>query len=486
MRRNGSCLASRRYFLVGLAASGLTTSACGNRAKALAYKGDPVPLSRFGVDRFAIRDQAQALQHAFEAAAQEHLLLIGDPEATYRHDGRLLLNGVSLDGQGCTFQPLSDGPQVLQCRGSGWRLANVRVLGAATRRSSDNGFNGLWIGGDDLEAAHDFIVENVIVDGVAPGRGPAGAGIMLSNATNGRLIGAVVRHSLADGIHMTAGSSHLLVERAVIEDSGDDAIAVVSYRRQQRACHHIRVRNAISRRSAARGMAVVGGTDVVFERVTVERSAAAGVYLYGEEAFDTYGTARVQVIDPVLIDCVTGIGLPQGYSNAAMLIGGREGEDLVGGHDLPRGATDCLVRNATITGTGAGCTAAISLHQHALRPRIAGGTIHGSLPSQAGRVAAGIEIGGRDVVIDGVVMIDIAGLAVVVLPTAAGNCRIDRITIDGSLRVPGPISSYIYAENATALRQLLVQNSRFGRGPERLAISLLPSNRLMLESNHLQ
>lgn len=478
-------LMSRRTILAGLVSSGFVLSSCVERdAKASgAERSEPVSLSRFGVDRFASRDQTVALRQAFEAAARDRLSLIGDPDATYRYDGRLILDGVSFDGRGCTLLPLSDGPQVLQCRGTGWRLANLRVQGTARTRSSDNGFNGIWIGGDDRDAAANFVLENVTVDGIAPGRGAAAAGIMISNAQQGRLTGTTVRRSLADGIHMTAGSNHLLVEHALIEDSGDDAIAVVSYRRQQQACHHVHVRNATSRRSAARGMTVVGGHDVVFERVAVERSAAAGIYLFGEASFDTYGTARVRVVDSVLTGCVTGVGLPLGYSNAAILLGGRDGTDRVGGGDLPRGASDCLVQNAVVMGTGDACTAAISMHEHAVRSRIVGGNIRGNAPGRAGRASAGIEIGGRDIVVDGTTMTDIAGLAIVVLPTAAGDCRVNRVTVDGSLQTPGPIGSYIYAAQAPALRRLVVSASRFSRGPDRLSISLLPPGRLLFENN---
>lgn len=453
-------------------------------ARARASKNVPTPLSHFGVDRFAVRDQTAALSRAFKAAAADGLSLVGDPDATYRHDGRLTLSGVSFDGQGCTLLALSDGPQVLQCRGSGWRLANLRVLGGATRRSSDNAGNGVWIGGDEPDAATDFVVENVTVDGAAPGRGVATAGIMVSNAHVGRLLGVTVRRSLADGIHVTAGSSRLTIERVLIEDSGDDAVAVVSYRRQRSLCRDIRISDVVSRRSGARGLAVVGGVDVRAERLRVERSAAAGIYLFGEEAFDTYGTARCRVADAVLTGCVTGHGLAAGFRNAAVLIGGREGLDQVAGATLPRGASDCEIVGVTVAGAGAGCSAAISTGMFALRPRIAGGHVLGN--AATGPAVTGMEIGGSDVVVNDVEMTNLSGLALVVLPTASGTCRVSRIKVDGSSRVTGPIQSYLYAEPAPALRQLVVSNSRFAGGPPRLSISLLPPGRLRLEHNSVR
>lgn len=451
--------------------------------RAAAQASDTVALSRLGVVAGSARDQWSALARAFATAAADGLSLVADPGATYRHDGPLTLDGVSFDGQGCRFVALSDGPQVLRCLGSGWRVANVTLLGAATARSSENDRNGVWVGDEGAHSASDFVLENVTVDAVAPGRGVATAGIMLSNARRGRLIAPVVRRSLADGIHLTAGTRDIAIERALVEDSGDDSIAVVSYRSQQRICRNIHVRDATSRRSAARGFAVVGGLDVTFERVTAESSAAAGVYLYGEESFDTYGTARASVSDAVLRDCVTGRGLPSGFSNGAVIIGGRAGADRIDGELVPRGASACRIVNATIRGGGFSCSAAISTHEFALKPRITGGRIVGPPATRGGVSTSGIEIGGADVIVEDVAMTDIAGLAIVVLPSASGDARVTGVTVDGSRRRPGPISSFIYAENAPRLRQIVVSKSRFGRGPGRLSISLLPPGRLRLEEN---
>ena len=447
--------------------------------------GDPIPLSRLGVDRFSSRDQWSTLRQAFATAAADGLSLIADPDGIYRHDGPLTLDGVSFDGQGCTLRSLSDGPQVLRCLGSNWRLANLRILGTATQRSSENNRNGLWIGDEGAHTASNFVLENVTVDAVEPGRGVATAGIMFSNAHHGRIVAPTVRHSLADGIHITAGSSELLIERPLVEDSGDDAVAIVSYRQQQRICRTIRVTDAVSRRSAARGISVVGGLDVQLDRVRVEKSSAAGVYLYGEQGFDTYGVARCRVTDPVLVDCVTGRHLPPGYSNAAIVIGGRDGADVVDGMTVGRGAADCVVHNPVVTGAGSACTAAISTHQFALRPHVIGGRIRGPAPGRAGAATGGIEIGGQDVTVEGLRMTDIVGLAIVVLPTASGTCQVLRPQVDGSLLRSGPISSYLYAEAAPALRRLVVRDGRFTRGPKQLSTSLLPTGRLLLERNRL-
>lgn len=480
---------SRRALLIGAGAA-IATVACNDRsAQALTKSAQQSagrrarPLSDFGVDRFATRDQWAAMRAAFRAAHAEGFDLVADPDANYRHDGPLMLDGVSLDGRGCTLTALSDGPQVLLCVGNRWRVANLRLLGAARTRSSHNNTNGIMIGDEGGNVATNFVLENVTVDAVAPGRGVGGAGFMFNSASQGHIIRPIVRNSLADGIHITNGSHELVFERPLSERTGDDGFAVVSYRSQGKICHSIRARDGVSRDSGARGCSVVGGRDVVYERFLVERSAAAGAYFYSEDAYDTLGVLRCSLIDPVLRGCSTGRGLSPGFSNAALIIGGREGSDTVQGASVARGAVDCVATNPVVEGAGPACTAGISTHKYAVRPRILGGRLSNLVPTSGSMRTCGVEVGGQDVVIDRIRMNNTAGPAIVVTRTASGTCMINRPEVSGSASRPGPINSFVYADPAPALRQMTVQNGRFTKGPGRLATTLLSPGRLRLIGN---
>lgn len=482
---------SRRTVVLGMAAVA-GAAACNDRqAQADANTGASAQgrperparsLSRFGVDRFATRDQQAALRDAFAAAHAEGFDLLADPDAHYRHDGPLVLDGVSLDGQGCTLTALSDGPQMLGCMGSGWRLANLRVLGAARARTTENHANGVMVGNESRPAT-DFLLDNVTVDRAAPDRGVGATGFMFSNASRGRIVRPVARHSWADGIHVTNGSHNLVFDRPLSEATGDDGFAVVSYRSQGRLCHTIRVTDGISRDSGARGCSVVGGRDVVYQRFLAERSAAAGAYLYGEEAFDTFGVHRCHLVDPVLRGCVTGRGMPPGFSQAALVIGGRDGADTVDGIRLARGAVDCTVFNPVVEGVGSSCWAGLSTHQYAVRPRITGGRLEDLVAPSGSYRPNGVELGGQDVVVEDIRLRNVAGLAIVVTTTASGTCVVNRPQVAGSLLRPGPISSYIYADIAPAVHQVTVQDGQFTGGPDQLAIDRLAPGRLRLVRN---
>lgn len=494
---------SRRHVVAGIATSLLATAACRGNTQPRQPDGDATgqssgrtgavrtprrvrPLSDFGIDRFDSRDQWARLKRAFEAAHAEGYDLTGNPDARYRHDGALSLNGVSFDGQGCTLSALSDGAQVLRCIGRDFRIANVRLLGAATARTSDNWHNGIWVGDEGGQSATDFVLENVTVDAVAPGRGVAAAGFMFNDAHRGRILRPVVRHSLADGIHITNGSSDLWFDEPLSESTGDDGFAVVSYINHKRICRNIRTRGGASRDSAARGFTVVGGIDILYERPLIERAAAAGVYLYGEESFNTYGVARCRVVAPVIRDCVTGRGLPAGFSQGAITIGGRAGQDVVDGRTVSRGAVDCVISDPVVEGVGPACRAGIVTHQFAIRPRITGARLSNIVSTNPALQPNGVDIGGRDVVIERPRMRDVAGIAIVLTTTASGRCTVTAPFVDGSRLRGGPVDSVIYAEQAPALTAFEVRDGSFARGPRQTSISLLPPSKLRLTGNELR
>lgn len=497
-------LPSRRTVVVGLAGV-LGTVACGNDdTRALSKTGASattqgvprkanstssrrrLPLSHFGIDRFAKKDQWIQLKNAFASAHEERFDLLADADANYRHDGPLKLDGVSFDGQGCTFTALSDGPQVLVCLGDGWRLVNLRLLGAARARTANPGSIGILIGDGEANPASQFTIKNVAVGAVGTGYGVGGAGFLFDNASRGRIVRAIVRDSFADGIHITNGSRKLVFESPLSERTGDDGFAVVSYRNQGQVCRDIQVLDGISRDSAARGFSVVGGKNVIYTRPLIERSSAAGAYLYGEGSYDTFGVSGCNLIAPTLRACVTGRDRDPGFSNAAIIIGGRDGSDFVDGATLLRGASDCMVTDPTVEGAGAACWAGISTHEYAIRPKISGGVLTDLTPTSGSFRPNGVEIGGRDVVIDRVRMNNVAGIPIVVTRTASGNCRIDHTVVAHGLTRPGPIRSFIYADPAPKLHQAIISNGVFSGTPDRLALGKLGKGGLVLRDNQIR
>jgi hypothetical protein len=157
------------------------------------------------------------------------------------------------------------------------------------------------------------------------------AGIMVrrSGGAHGRaavIRDCVVRGTLADGIHMTAASHDIEVSGNRVSDTGDDFIAVVSYRADKALCHDISIHdNTVEDQSHGRGISVVGGMGVSIESNSISRSAGAGIYLASEAGYDTYGDTAVRVVGNRLSDVATEAALGHG----AILLVGRPNPELL-------------------------------------------------------------------------------------------------------------------------------------------------------------
>jgi hypothetical protein len=173
-----------------------------------------------------------------------------------------------------------------------------------------------------LPVRNTVIRDNRIVHSDAPGtpgaNSASAAGILLLRAQGFLVAGNAVQRSLADGIHITGGSSHGRVLDNQVRESGDDMIAVVSYagsgpavgataqrlqqawdsRLQQGLVNNVLIAdNQLSSPYWGRGIAVVGGSAITVARNTLANLPMAAAILIAREAsWETFG------VDDVLVD----------------------------------------------------------------------------------------------------------------------------------------------------------------------------------------
>jgi hypothetical protein len=140
-------------------------------------------------------------------------------------------------------------------------------------------------------------LSNITIDGAAA------AGIYVGGASNYVISDVFVQNTRADGIHQTDGAHDGVIARPFITHAGDDSIAVVSYRDQPIACHHITISSPKSFDNLlGRAFSVVGGHDITWTDVFADRSDSAALYLATEGApYFTYSTRRVTVAGGTLI-----------------------------------------------------------------------------------------------------------------------------------------------------------------------------------------
>jgi Pectate lyase superfamily protein len=281
---------SRRHVLTSLALGGtFILAACGasddtgpdksatapGRPQEARSSASPQPTKRLNVTSFGAvgdgkTDDTSALKRALAAVRPgEALVLPAGRTFVHREVLSITTPGIFLLGPGA-LESAVEYASALKIN-----AANVRVDGitlgirTTTKRWSTPDQHKLFIGPFD-----GVIVENVTITG------SAAAGLFCFGPSNFTLRRITVSDTRADGIHMTDGSTGGIVDSVLVERSGDDAVAVVSYLNDSGPCTNIRVTNVkVRTTTGGRGISVVGGTNVEYSDIDVMGSFAASVYI---------------------------------------------------------------------------------------------------------------------------------------------------------------------------------------------------------------
>lgn len=258
----------------------------------------------------AIADDGKDDYAAFAACvtkAKTQGKLVTVPAGSFTLGKILTLDGVSLSGSGMDKTTLiSTDPQngSIDIKGDGVKLSGIKHTYATTvaRGNGANEKNSITV-----RSATNFVIDGVYVYKSST------AGILVTyEAKGGRISNNVVDSTGADGIHMTNGSSDIVVEGNLVKGVGDDTIAVVSY--DEPAVHDITIRNNdVGYGSKARGISVVGGKDVLIEGNSVKDTQMAGIYIACEGSYNTANVNNVTVKGNTVDH--TGIQEPQNHPN---------------------------------------------------------------------------------------------------------------------------------------------------------------------------
>lgn len=240
-------------------------------------------------------DRQQELQHIFDRATETGQR-VELSAGIYRHSGLLYIRGIDVSGVGpaTVIQGTTRNNSSIVLTGSGAKLSHVKLTYNSTTRSGyDQSVEAL------VKDADHFEVSDLTIDG------GDGAGILVRNAHHGIIANNDIRNTLADSIHMTDGSSDIIVHDNTTHYSGDDGVAVVSYERDGKKVHDIEAfHNTIIDNKVARGMSVVGGDNVYYHDNFIKCSGPwAGIYIASESSFKTFGASNIRIINNIVKDC---------------------------------------------------------------------------------------------------------------------------------------------------------------------------------------
>ena len=285
-------------------------------------------------------DDTAALQRALDALTPGDVLVL-PAGSTFAHADVLEVDvpGVTITGGGILLAT-DEERSAVRLRADRVTVTDlVLATAATTRRWSAPQQTGLW-----LDGHRDAVVQDVTV------RDAPSAGVFVQGAQHFRLTRVTVTGTRADGIHMTGGARYGLVEQPLTEDTGDDGIAVVSYRDDPARSGDIDVESPrVLGTTGGRGLSVVGGDHVRFTDVEVRDTAAAGIYVACERAeFDTWVPSSVSVTG----GSVSGANHDPAIDHGALLVyNGQQTEPL----------RDVAVADLRIAGTRASASRQVGL-----------------------------------------------------------------------------------------------------------------------------
>lgn len=267
------------------------------QAAELVLPASGVSPMQYGARCDGTTDDAAAITAAIRSAKTkgQPVLL---PAATCAYGSVLTLEGVRMVGRGdaSVLWALDPSRAAIFMRGSGPEVRSLKLAGSApTARAAP------WEGARIVVfGASNFVVENVTIDGAV------GTGIQTARAaTQGVISNNRISNTLADGIHITGRASYINIVDNVVEGTGDDGIAVVSYQRDGGLTHHITAaRNTVRNNKGGRGMSVVGGSDVLYEHNRISNTGRfACLYLAQEDSYKTLPISNVIVQYNTLSHC---------------------------------------------------------------------------------------------------------------------------------------------------------------------------------------
>ncbi|MBI1862627.1 right-handed parallel beta-helix repeat-containing protein [Candidatus Microgenomates bacterium] len=256
-------------------------------------------------------DDTTAIQSALNAANPGETVIV--PIGIYLQTNTIdIPSGITLKAEqaGATIKATNPDKQAIYLRGRDSAIVGMTLTSTATvRRESD------WHHRIVLEHSTGTRVLNNIVDG------GSAAGIFATHATNYQIIGNTVKNTLADAIHNTNQSSYGEVRDNIVDTSGDDGVAVVSYIKDGGYTHHIAVTHNSITSPKARGISVVGGTNVTIDNNSITHTRAAGMYIASEDSYQTYAAKDVTATN----NTIDQSNYETTIEHAGIFISGRDG-----------------------------------------------------------------------------------------------------------------------------------------------------------------
>ncbi len=358
-----------------------------------AFTQPVVNVREMGAHGDGSRDDTDAIASAIRAASLSNGAVYL-PAGIYSYSDVIRAGSVRLIGEGekTTIQAMNPSRGAVMLTGKSAEIVGITFTSPNARSRLSNPEAAAVC----IFEAEKFSVSNCII------RSAASAGILNLGGTNGKIFANKISGTLADGIHNTKRAQEIDVFENNVTEVGDDGIAVVSYKGQGAPCSRIRIRNNVIFSNRARGIAVVGGEDVLIVGNRCESTLAAGILLAQEDSWNTLSVSRVDVLANLLVRCAVGFPSP---NQAPILLNAWSGA-----------VSKINIEGNKIVGVGHGKGPAVRVDQRIEDVTLAANTFE--------TVPMGIRVNGRNVRITKNLFTEVSGPCVSVEQRASGICSI--------------------------------------------------------------
>lgn len=280
------------------------------------------------------RDDTDAIQRALDALRAGQTLVFSPGRYQISRSLHVRNPGITITGTNATIHATNPDDQALVIEADNTTVSSLTFTAVTDVRRSAAQHSRIvvaaWIGGGNYRYVYNTVIrDNRIVNAGDPGTPTANsasaAGILLLRANGFLVAGNTVARTLADGIHVTAGSKNGRILNNVVRETGDDMIGVVSYMGTSRpvspatvlANWFTRVENYLVRNVLVagnqlsgpywgRGIAVVGGQSITIARNTIDNvPLAAGVFVGREAGYQTFGVENMLIENNLIRDVQT-------------------------------------------------------------------------------------------------------------------------------------------------------------------------------------
>jgi parallel beta-helix repeat protein len=144
-------------------------------------------------------------------------------------------------------------------------VRNLQISLGTTAASRNDQDEGIYV----TSGSNHFLIEQVYGNK---------KGIMIrGDVSQGIIRGNTIMNTLADGIHITGGASQIQILNNTLENTGDDAISIVSYASENKFCEEIIIQGNQITHSQARGIAHIGGRNVDMINNRIDGTSSSGI-----------------------------------------------------------------------------------------------------------------------------------------------------------------------------------------------------------------